>query len=344
MIGADRAARGILSLQDSHIFHIPFNFTSIVKGVESTQRIAIAQGDLLIYGITTWNSNSFDHDPARIYWLKWRNREYNQAMMTGFVDALGIIQTDAQNVFRFPSPWFVRNGTYLDMTLRNPTDADLGTLTGSNPVTTEHVFICEVFPRGYEKTTGQKLPQKQPFIFSYMSPLGFQEDTTTGGNVVDSSNLYPSYQASWPPLLWDFELTSVSLDSVMWNYDQIANLRMLQIIERKTKRQIFVAPCTNANVAGGRSQDAFAADQVSVPTGWNKENCLTHNLPVPVFCKKGSQLTAKVSFNLNYTLSTVSQFSNLNEVANICLLGNKFEDMEPPIGMGPFSKPPTYAT
>ncbi len=333
MIGATRAAAGINSRQESYIFHIPFNFLAVAHDSQQTYRVAVNQGDMLIHGITTWNANAnTDLADDNVYWLKLINREYNQSLMSNFVCGLGIIEANAQVPFRLPSPWYVRKGTYLDLTLRNPSDAELGTIDGTAyTVTTQHVLICQVFPRGLEA------PKKQPFMLSYMAPLGFQEDSATPTFINNSANLYPSYQASWPPLLWDFEVTSIGMDSGSSNYDQRANFHMLQVSERNTKRTLLTGPATQCNIAGSRIQDVVTSIGISLPSTYPVTSSLIHNLPVPIQCKKGSQLTAKVSFNLNYNVNgAVAPLSELNQTANIVLMGNKFEDPAP-AGQGAFN-------
>lgn len=324
MIAADRAAQGIVSRQESYIFHIPFNYTAVAQGTQQTYRQAINQGDMLIHGIATWNTAGSAESPnAFIYWLRLLNREYNQSLMSNWVAGLGIIEASAKLLFRFPSPWFVRKGTYLDLTLRVPTDAELGTNFGvPYTVTTQHVLIAQVFPRGIANP-----PTKQPFLLSYMSPLGFQEDSVSGGNVLNSINIYPTYQASWPPLLWDFELTSIGMDSGVLHFTNLANIHMMQVLERNTKQTIFDGPGTQCNVSGSRVGDAVSATGITLPTAFPRTDSLIHNLPVPVMCKKGSQLSAKVSFNLNYALPLgVNPLSKLNQTVNVVLMGNKFED------------------
>lgn len=323
MIGADRAAQGMTSRQESYIFHIPFNFTAVAHGTQETYRVAVNQGDMLIHGMTTWNAHAGVEAPdTNIYWLRLLNREYNQSLMSNWVAGLGILEASAKLLFRFPSPWYVRKGTYLDLTLRNPSDAELGTDFGvAYTVTTQHVLIAQVFPRGLEA------PSKQPFLLSYMSPLGFQEDTISGGNILNSMNIYPSYQASWPPLMWDFELTSIGMDSGVLNFSSLANIHMLQVIERNTKRTLLDGPATQCDIAGSRIQDMVSATGITLPAAFPNTDSLIHNLPVPILCKKGSQLSAKVSFNLNYALTAgVDALSDLNQTANIVLMGNKFED------------------
>jgi hypothetical protein len=364
MIGADRAARGITSLQSSHPFHIPFNFATITTGTEQTFRVAVNQGDMLVFGLAIWDSDSTTQQlgaqNTSQYWVKITNREYNQSLMSTWVAGLGILETDAQSGgFRFPSPWFVRNGTYLDVTVRCPGQNELKNTSATYTITAlEIVLLAQVFPRGYEKEFGRKAPIKQPFFLSYMAPIGFQADTTTGNNIVTttgSQQLYPAFQASWPPLMWDFELTSISMDSSTLQTTNPAgsgtgypaNLHMLQVIERKSKRMAFRGPCTQANVAGSRVQDACDAYALSaVPTGLNPTDAYTHNLAVPFYCKKGSQLTAKASFNWVYINDAGISFqpSNVNQVVNVVLMGNKFENPDRFPGTGPFSQPPTYAT
>lgn len=362
MIAADRASRGITSLQDSHIFHIPYTFTSIATGTEQTYRVAVNQGDMLIHEICIWDSDSTSEQlgaqNTNQYWVKIINREYNQSLMSTWVAGLGILETDAQLPFRLPSPWFVRNGTYLDVTVRCPGTNELKNTSATYTITKlEIVLLAQVFPRGYEATYGQKAPIKQPFILSYMAPVGFQADTTTGNNIVattGSQQLYPAFQASWPPLQWDFELTSISMDSSTLQTSNSAgsgtgypaSLHMLQVIERKTKRMAFRSAATQGNIAGSRIQDATDAYALTAtPTGLPITDALTHNLPVPFYCKKGSQLTAQASFNWVYINDAGISFqpSNVNQVVNICLIGNKFEDPTRFPGTGPFSQPPTYA-
>lgn len=337
MIGATRAAAGIISRQDSYIFHIPFDFVAVAHGTQARRRVSVNQGDMLIHGMATWNSNaSADLADNRTYWLKIINREYNQSIMSEFVAGLGILEANANVLFRFPSPWYVRKGTILEMSLKNPTNQELGTHVNAYTVTTQQVLIAQVFPRGI-----QNPPSKQPFLLSYFAPLGFQENTASGGNVDNSANIYPTYQASWPPLLWDFELTSIGMDSGNFHSPSLANSHMLQVIERNTKRTIFDGPGTQCNVAGSRVQDMVSATGISLPTAFPSTSSLIHNLSVPILCKKGSQLTAKASFNLNYTIAggllTTGKFSDLNQTVNIVLMGNKFEELNRFPGSGAFN-------
>lgn len=299
-----------------NIQHMPFDF-SAVSGVPASS-IAICdnfqgRGDFLVREITTWNNTMSGYD---LYRLQFETLIDKQSLWSNPI-GMGCIQTDAQQPWRLPSPWLLPVDNTVRATLQNMT----GTFQGGSAanVTTQHVLIGEIVPPGSYK------PAKSPYGFTYYFNLGFQEDFTSGGDISNTYNLYPSFRQGLPPLLWDFELCSIYLDTLnirVGDVGSIARFEKIQIFDRSRNKDLFTVPVIAGNVCGGRVEQALDAANLSDPTGFPVNDVMAYDLPQKVIFKKGTQLSVKISMCLLWAGSQ-STIPDLSQETCLLLMGNR---------------------
>jgi hypothetical protein len=300
-----------------NIQHMPFDFSAVSGTVGSN--IAICdnfqgRGDFLVREIMTWNSAGMD--AYDLYRLQIETLVDRASLWSNPVGQ-GCIQTDAQEPWMLPTPWLLPRDKIVRATLINMT----GTFQGGSAtnVTTQHVLIGEIVPEG------SYVPAKIPYGFTYYFNVGFGEDFTSGGNVSDTYNLYPSFKQGLPPLLWDFELCSITLDTLnitVGDIGSLARFHKIQIFDRNKNKDLFSVPAISGNVCGGRVEQSLDAANLSDPTGFPVNDVMQYWLPEPVIFKKGTQLSIKLSYCLLWAGSQ-SALSDLNQPVTLLLMGNK---------------------
>lgn len=300
----------------SNPYGLVFDFSAIsaTLGSNISTVNVLTPGDFLAYGLATYNSSMGGYAIYRIeFQLK---RDYLRLTNSEF--SMGTFQSDARTLWRLPCPWFLPANTMVTLQLRNMTYQSFV----PTAVTTQHVLLGTLFPAGLPRDC---VPCKTPYGFSFFYNLGFNEDTTSGGNVTDTYNLYPSFKKSLPPLDWDFELKSICIDALnMLSGDRAARFHKLRIFDRKTKAELYRTPSTLGNVAGCRATDSFSAANLSVPTGFPTNNVLQYELAEPVIFRRGTNLSVQLALSFLYG-SASFEVSNLNGECNVLLLGNKLE-------------------
>lgn len=301
-----------------NLFHMPFDFTAISGTLGSN--ISNADGnigrkmDFLVREIATFNNAGYDgYD---LYRLQFVTLEDNDALFSDPI-GMGAIQSTILTPWTLPTPWLIPFNKTTRATLINMT----GTFSGGSAtnVTTQHCLIGELVPPGSYQSN------KHPYGYSFYFNLGFNEDFTSGGNVTDTNNLYPSFRQGLPPLTWDFELTAILLDALnitVGDIGSIARLHKIQIFDRTRQRNVFNVASVDGNVCGERVEMVLDAAGLADPTGFPVNNVMQYILPESVLFKKGTQLTVKLAFDLLYA-GNQSALSDLNQPANVVLMGNK---------------------
>lgn len=301
-----------------NILHMPFNFS--VAGVAGAPNIAYVdswcqRGDFLVRELATFNNAGYaGYD---IYRIQLQTFTKNETLWSDAI-SMGTFQSTVETPWVFPTPWLIPKNEIVRCTLFNMTGTF--TATGSpTTVTTEHCLIGEIIPPGSWHSN------KVPYGFSMYFNLGFLEDFTSGGNVDQTNNLYPSFRQGLPPLLWDFELTCIMLDALnvtRGDICSVANLHKIQIFDRTKNKDFFNTGVVDGNVCGERVEQVLDAAALADPTGFPVNNVMQYVLPEPVIFKRGTQLTARLAFNLLFA-GNQSTLSDLNQPANLLLMGNK---------------------
>ncbi len=303
---------------DSYPFALPFDYTAVPGAtalglnIVTVNRV-LTQGDLLVHGLTTWNAHgvpNFD-----MYRLSWWDQKYNNRMMTDEI-SMGAFESDAQYPWRFPIPWVLKRGSILSMQLHNMTATLAG--GGAANITAQPVLYGELFPKGYNEPVIE-----QPWIISLYFNLGFQEDTLTGGNVVNSYNLNCSFSKTMAPLLYDFELHAITVDTLnILNNTNAATFHKLKIADKKTSRLLFDKSAMVGNVAGLRARDVFAGTGLAVPAGFPQDDTLQYILGEPIMFKKDSVVDVHLGMSFLYGPAAGTLSANNGE-CNVVLIGVK---------------------
>ncbi len=304
---------------DYYPFSLPFNFTAIPGALGTNVAnvtIPVTQGDFVIHGLTTWNTDGARQGGTfNFYRLQWTDEKYANRMMTDEM-SMGAFEADAQLPFSFPCSWVVRLGSILNMQLRNMTAIIPGSVAAN--VTTQHVLYGRLYPRGYTAPIVTR-----PWIISTYFNLGFQEDTTSGGNVVDSYNLNCSFSKTMDPLKYDFLLRSITADTL--NFLIGANAyasHRLKITDKVTSRLLFDKSALIGEVAGIRGTEMFANTGLAIPAGWPTTSTLKYDLAEPILFKKNSVINIHLGMAFSYGPNT-GTLSNNNGECNVLLIGER---------------------